>query len=121
MEGASSLSRTEDATPKRLGNGCKGGGEEQLGCRIFARRKLICLIVVSDRPARLRISYGKDVIVFAKRHGLHCGEIVLAVFEGTGLARPRVESFKCPGVARYNMRELMIDDDSDQASRSVSQ
>ena len=45
------------------------------------------------RLARLRISYGKDVIVFAKRHGLHCGEIVLAVFEGTGLARPRVESF----------------------------
>ena len=44
------------------------------------------------RLARLRISYGNDVIVFAERHGLHCGETILAVVEGTGLARSRVES-----------------------------
>jgi hypothetical protein len=41
------------------------------------------------RPVRLRISYGKDVIVFAERHRLHCGEMVLAVVEGTGLACAR--------------------------------
>ena len=45
------------------------------------------------RPARLRISYGKDVIVFVEPHGLHCGETVLAIVKGTGLARLRAESF----------------------------
>jgi len=44
------------------------------------------------QPARLRLSYSKDVIVFAERHGLHCVETVLAVVEGTGLACLRVES-----------------------------
>ena len=92
LEGAYLLSRTENATPKRLlGNGYKGGGEEQSGCRIFARRK-VDLFDCCVRPARLRISYGNDVIVFAERHGLHCGETVLAVVEGTGLACLRVES-----------------------------
>ena len=51
LEGAYLLSRTENGASKRLGNGCKGGGKELLHCRIFARQKLICLIVVSCRPA----------------------------------------------------------------------
>jgi hypothetical protein len=50
------------------------------------------------RPARLRISYGKDLIVFAERHGLHCGETVSAAVKGTGLARLRVESFNVLGL-----------------------
>jgi hypothetical protein len=44
-------------------------------------------------PAGLRISYDKDVIVFAERQLTSSGEKVTAVFEGTGLARPQVESF----------------------------
>ena len=42
LEGAYSLSRTENAKPERLVFGYEGGGEEQSGCRIFARRKLNC-------------------------------------------------------------------------------
>jgi len=42
LEGAYSLSRTENAKPERLIFGYEGVGQEQSGCKIFARRKLNC-------------------------------------------------------------------------------
>jgi hypothetical protein len=52
LEGTYSLSRTENAVPKRLlGNGYEGVVKSNWDAGSLLGKKLICLIVVSDRPA----------------------------------------------------------------------